>query len=72
MYDDFDLTLLRKDPAEPEPEENIRRANAIIPLINQRRFKDAEALLQAVTSPSIREDLTQRLEFDRTCWCIQE
>jgi len=72
MYDDFDLALLRKDPSEPEPEENIRRANEIIALCNQQRFEEAGFLLQSVTSPSIREDLAHSIEFDRTCWCIQE
>jgi len=71
MYDDFDLELLRKDPDEPDPEANILRANEIIALCNQQRFDEAQSLLQAVTSPSIREDLTHSIEFDRTCWCIQ-
>ena len=69
MYDDFDLALMKKRNA-PDPEENIRRANEIIALCNERRCDEAEALLAGITDPIVREDLAHCIEFDRTCRCI--
>jgi hypothetical protein len=51
--------------------ENVRLAERISALSNDSRFEEAEALLDDLTIPSLRENIEHEILFDKTCRCIQ-
>lgn len=69
-YDDFDIDLARKRGA-PDPEGNVQRANAILPLIVEMRLDEARSRLDEITDSAIRGDLEQLIHFQETCTCIR-